>query len=94
MHSPTRLFLLLGSVNALIGVILGAFGAHGLKLWMAPDLFTVYQTAVEYQFFHALGYSVWACSHISFLCKPSSNGRVGSCLLESSYFPEACIPSA
>ena len=55
MHSPTRLFLLLGSVNALTGVILGAFGAHGLKLRMAPDLFTVYQTAVEYQFFHALG---------------------------------------
>ena len=36
-------------------MILGAFGAHGLKLWMSPDLFTVYQTAVQYQFYHALG---------------------------------------
>jgi len=55
LRSPAKSFLLLGSINALIGVILGAFGAHGLKLWMAPDLFTVYQTAVQYQFYHALG---------------------------------------
>jgi uncharacterized membrane protein YgdD (TMEM256/DUF423 family) len=55
MHGPAKVFLLLGCINALIGVILGAFGAHGLKLWMPPDLFTVYQTAVQYQFYHALG---------------------------------------
>ena len=55
MHSTAKAFLVLGSVNALIGVILGAFGAHGLKLWMAPDLLTVYKTAVQYQFYHAIG---------------------------------------
>ena len=55
MTTPARTFLLLGSINALIGVILGAFGAHALKLSMAPDLLTVYHTAVQYQFLHALG---------------------------------------
>ena len=34
---------------------LGAFGAHALKSKLAPDLMAVYQTAVQYHFWHALG---------------------------------------
>ncbi len=36
-------------------VALGAFGAHALKAKLAPDLMAVYQTAVQYHFWHALG---------------------------------------
>jgi uncharacterized membrane protein YgdD (TMEM256/DUF423 family) len=33
----------------------GAFGAHALKARTAPELLAVYQTAVQYHFWHALG---------------------------------------
>ena len=32
-----------------------AFGAHGLKARLAPDLLAIYHTGVEYQLYHALG---------------------------------------
>ncbi len=43
----------MGALLAGIGVALGAFGAHGLKDRLSPDLLAVYHTAVEYQFLHA-----------------------------------------
>ena len=47
--------LFLGSVNALLCVVLGAFGAHVLKARLAPETLSVYQTGVQYHFYHALG---------------------------------------
>ncbi len=52
MNKP-RLFLLLGSLSAALGVAAGAFGAHGLKAILTPDMLTVYETAVRYQMYHA-----------------------------------------
>lgn len=49
------IFLLLGALSALIGVGMGAFGAHGLKAVISPEMLTVYQTGVTYQMWHALG---------------------------------------
>lgn len=49
-----KLCLLLGSLGGLAGVVLGAFGSHGLKARLTPDMLAVWQTAVEYQFFHSL----------------------------------------
>lgn len=49
-----RLFLLSGAVSGFIAVALGAFGAHGLKNRLTPDLLAVWQTAVQYQFWHTL----------------------------------------
>jgi len=49
------LFLFLGAFSALTGIGLGAFGAHGLKAMLSPDLLAVYQTGVTYQMWHALG---------------------------------------
>jgi uncharacterized membrane protein YgdD (TMEM256/DUF423 family) len=34
---------------------LGAFGAHGLKARLGPDMLGVWQTAVQYHAWHALG---------------------------------------
>jgi uncharacterized membrane protein YgdD (TMEM256/DUF423 family) len=48
-------FLFLGALSALIGVGMGAFGAHGLKNILSPELLAVYQTGVTYQMWHALG---------------------------------------
>ena len=54
--SPTaKLFLILGGINAVLVVMLGAFGAHGLKARMTAEMLAVYQTGVHYHLFHALG---------------------------------------
>ena len=54
--SPTaKIFLILGGINAALVVLLGAFGAHGLKARMTAEMLAVYQTGVHYHLFHALG---------------------------------------
>ena len=50
-----RLFLLFGGVNMFLAVALGAFGAHGLKHRLTSEMLAVFNTAVEYHFYHALG---------------------------------------
>ena len=50
-----RTFLALGAINAFLCVAFGAFGAHGLKQRLSVDMLAVYQTGVQYHFYHALG---------------------------------------
>ena len=38
-----------------LGVLLGAFGAHGLRDRLTPDMLAVFETAVRYHLTHALG---------------------------------------
>lgn len=49
-----KTFLVLGTVLAGLAVVLGAFGAHGLKKLVGPDTVASYQTGVQYQMYHAL----------------------------------------
>ena len=49
-----RKILLWGIAFALIGVMLGAFGAHALKSVLAPDKLQSFETGVRYQLIHAL----------------------------------------
>jgi uncharacterized membrane protein YgdD (TMEM256/DUF423 family) len=50
-----RICLLVASLALAAAVALGAFGAHAMKSRLAPDMLAVYQTAVQYHFWHALG---------------------------------------
>jgi uncharacterized membrane protein YgdD (TMEM256/DUF423 family) len=50
-----KLFISLGSINAAIAVALGAFGAHALKNSLSKDMLAVFETGVQYHFYHALG---------------------------------------
>ncbi|MEE9343061.1 MAG: DUF423 domain-containing protein [Gammaproteobacteria bacterium] len=47
-------FLLFGAINGFLFVALGAFGSHGLKGKIPDDLFSVWETAAQYQGIHAL----------------------------------------
>jgi uncharacterized membrane protein YgdD (TMEM256/DUF423 family) len=47
-------FILLAAISGFLAVALGAFGAHGLKDRLPADLLAVWQTAVQYQFWHTL----------------------------------------
>ena len=49
-----RLFFALGSASALVAVAAGAFGAHGLRARLTPDLLEVFETGARYQMYHAL----------------------------------------
>ncbi len=50
-----KTFLTLGAINAFLCIALGAFGAHGLKKTLSVDMLAVYQTGIQYHFYHAAG---------------------------------------
>lgn len=45
---------MVGGVSMFVAIIMGAFGAHGLKGRMAPEMLDIYKTGVYYQIVHSL----------------------------------------
>lgn len=64
-------FIIAGAVNAAIAVAFGAFGAHALKEKLSEHYLAVWETAVQYQMFHAL-----ALLAVGILMSPSLFGSV------------------
>jgi uncharacterized membrane protein YgdD (TMEM256/DUF423 family) len=50
-----RLALVVAAALLFAAVAVGAFGAHALKARLAPESMAIYQTAVQYHFWHGLG---------------------------------------
>jgi uncharacterized membrane protein YgdD (TMEM256/DUF423 family) len=57
-----RTFLLVGAALGFLGVTFGAFGAHGLKGRLSPEMLAVFETAVRYQMYHALALLIVAAA--------------------------------
>jgi len=55
MNNLTKKFAYYGSIMMAISIGLGAFGAHGLKKVISPEILEIFHTGVEYQFYHAIG---------------------------------------
>lgn len=55
-----RLYFAAGALSAFIGVGAGAFGAHGLKARITPDMLAVFEVGVRYQVYHAFALLVCA----------------------------------
>lgn len=49
-----RGYLVTASVLAALAVVLGAFGAHGLKQIVPPETVSTFDTGVRYHIYHAL----------------------------------------
>jgi uncharacterized membrane protein YgdD (TMEM256/DUF423 family) len=49
-----KTFLFVAAVMGVVGVGLGAFGAHGLRGRLSPEMLTVFETGVRYHMYHAL----------------------------------------
>ena len=49
-----RFFLGVGALSAGLAVAAGAFGAHGLRAHVAPEMLAVFETGARYQMYHAL----------------------------------------
>jgi len=65
MHTK---FLQTAAFLGALSVILGAFGAHGLKKLIDDHALTIYETAVRYQFYH-----VFALALVGILYKEYSS---------------------
>lgn len=50
-----KFFLIAGAIAMVLAVALGAFGAHGLKSRLTEDMMDIFETGVQYHFYHALG---------------------------------------
>ena len=46
--------MFIGALMAGVGVGLGAFGAHGLRGRLSPEMLAVFETGVRYHMYHAL----------------------------------------
>lgn len=46
--------MFIGALMGFVGVGLGAFGAHGLRGRLSPDMLAIFETGVRYQMYHAL----------------------------------------
>jgi len=49
-----RTLIMIAALSGLFAVLLGAFGAHGLKARLTPEMMAIYQTGVQYHFYHTL----------------------------------------
>ncbi len=47
-------WIIFGAMSSFFGVVFGAFGSHALKDILSEKAWVIYQTAVQYQFIHAL----------------------------------------
>lgn len=50
----STVFFRIGAGSAGMAVALGAFGAHGLRAMVSPEMLAVFETGVRYQMYHAL----------------------------------------
>ena len=49
-----KTFVFIGALMGAIGVGIGAFGAHGLRGRISPEMLAVFETGVRYHMYHAL----------------------------------------
>ena len=49
-----KTFMFAGALLGGIGVAIGAFGAHGLRGRLSPEMLAVFETGVRYHMYHAL----------------------------------------
>ena len=72
-RSPSSLFLAIAAASGFLAVALGAFGAHALRGQLDARAEAVYQTAVEYHFFHTL-----ALLAVALLCRQSARASLSA----------------
>lgn len=68
-----KFFIIAGAINGFLSVALGAFGAHALKERLTERYLAIWETAVQYQMFHAV-----ALIAIGILLHPNLLGTSGA----------------
>ena len=52
---PAKKSLVIGTAMLAVAVLIGAFGAHGLKNMVEADKLVTFETGVRYHFYHGFG---------------------------------------
>jgi len=52
--SKLKQFIVIAGISGFLAVALGAFGAHFIKNRLTEEMFAIYQTGVQYHFYHTL----------------------------------------
>lgn len=55
MSASTRAIFVAAGILLALATVLGAAGTHALRAKLTPDQLSVFETAVRYQFYNALG---------------------------------------
>lgn len=55
LHPLAKKAFIIGTALLALGVLFGAFGAHGLKKMVEADKLVTFETGVRYHFYHAFG---------------------------------------
>lgn len=68
MTSPhlVKKCLATGFIFLALAVLIGAFGAHGLKNFVTPEKLVTFETGVRYHFYHAFGIVLVALTQLFF----------------------------
>ena len=69
-YPMNKKLIIIGAFTALIAVVIGAFGAHGLKTVLNPTQLNTFEIGVRYQFYHSFAILL---SGILFFHFPSKN---------------------
>ena len=62
IYPSAKKSLVIGTALLAVAVLIGAFGAHGLKNMVEADKLVTFETGVRYHFYHGakLNFSLWA----------------------------------
>ena len=85
----SRNILLASAILAATGVALGAFGAHALRHQLGPQRFGWWQTAVDYQMWHAIGLVALAALPLPRPKLPATLIAVGTIIFSASLYAMA-----
>ncbi|HZF42180.1 MAG TPA: DUF423 domain-containing protein [Sphingomonadaceae bacterium] len=86
LAGQTRPILLAGALLAATGVAMGAFGANALRDTLGPDKLATWNTAVQYQMWHAVALAALSAVAIPRLGLPSALLVAGTILFSGSLY--------
>ena len=66
IQPQARRSLVVGAFFLALAVLIGAFGAHGLKAIVTPEKLVTFETGVRYHFYHGFGMILIALCQQSF----------------------------
>lgn len=92
MDKTQKRFLIIAAIFLLMGVCIGAFGAHGLKPILSRRAFETYQTGVTYMFYHGL--AIMGLSLVSIVTKINLKWALSFLSIGVVFFSFNCILSA
>jgi uncharacterized membrane protein YgdD (TMEM256/DUF423 family) len=55
INNNVKTFLAIATLFMVTAIAFGAFGAHGLKKILEPEMLKIFHTGVEYQFYNTFG---------------------------------------